>query len=177
VVASRRGSTLPAYVAISLAASIAAFAACGEPSGPPLAAGSPAPEVTFTLSDESRVPLASLRGSRVLVYFYPEDDTPGCTTQAVGIRDHFAELEAAGVRVFGVSTQDAASHREFSEKHSLPFPLVVDVDGVIAAAFEVPLFLHRAMRDSFLIAPDGTIERIWRDVSAESHLQEVLDAL
>jgi peroxiredoxin Q/BCP len=142
-----------------------------------LAAGSPAPAVTFTLTDGSKVALNSLKGSRVLVYFYPKDDTPGCTVQAQGIRDRYEDLEAAGVKVFGVSTQDAASHEAFIDKYELPFPLVVDTDARVAKAFGVPLKNGFAMRQSFLIGADGKIAHVWSRVSPQSHVADVLDAL
>ncbi|MEZ4446889.1 MAG: peroxiredoxin [Polyangiaceae bacterium] len=153
----------------------ASAAASGAPAAA-LAVGSPAPEVTFTLHDGKEVPLSSLSGEQVLVYFYPKDDTPGCTTEAKGLKEQWDALQAAGVKVFGVSTQDEASHKAFIDKYELPFPLVVDTDGSIAAAFEVPLKGGFAARQSFLVGKDGKLAAVWRDVDPATHAETVLAA-
>lgn len=142
----------------------------------PLAAGDAAPAVTFTLQDGKTVELASLKGKQVLVYFYPKDDTPGCTVEAQGLRDAFTDLQAAGVQVFGVSTQDAKSHEAFIDKHDLPFPLVVDERGEVARAFRVPVKGEYAARQSFLIGADGTVKKVWLEVKPADHAGEVLAA-
>ncbi len=110
------------------------------------------------------------------MYFYPKDDTPGCTVEAQGLRDGWADVQAAGLHVFGVSLQDAASHQAFIEKHDLPFPLVVDTDGAVAKAFRVPVKGEYAARQSFLIGKDGRIERVWLDVDPQAHAAEVIGA-
>lgn len=142
----------------------------------PLAAGDAAPAVTFTLQDGKTVELASLKGKQVLVYFYPKDDTPGCTVEAQGLRDAFTDLQAAGVQVFGVSTQDAKSHEAFIDKHDLPFPLVVDERGDVARAFRVPVKGEYAARQSFLIGADGKVKKVWLEVKPADHAGEVLAA-
>lgn len=171
------------------------LAACGAPSEPTqapaaapapveapaapasLAVGDAAPDVTFALQDGTSVPLSSLKGKKVLVYFYPKDETSGCTAQAEGLRDGWPEIQAAGLQVYGVSTQDAESHKAFIEKHSLPFPLVVDTGGAIAKAFHVPLIRDEfASRQSFLIGADGKIEQVWLDVDPEGHAAAVIAA-
>ncbi len=141
-----------------------------------LAPGAPAPDVTLTLHDGTKTALSSLKGKSVLVYFYPKDDTPGCTVEAQGLRDGWADIQAAGLQVFGVSTQDAASHQAFIDKHELPFPLVVDADGAVAAAFKVPVRGGFAARQSFLIGPDGAIKRVWTSVDPKEHAAEVIAA-
>ncbi len=142
----------------------------------PLKAGDPAPDVTLALHDGTSVALSSLKGSHVLVYFYPKDDTPGCTVEAQGLRDRKADLDAAGIKVFGVSADDAASHQAFIEKHTLPFPLVVD-GAKVAEAFRVPLMANgMTERESFLIGPDGKIKAVWLDVSPSTHAADVLAA-
>jgi peroxiredoxin Q/BCP len=146
-----------------------------EPTGP-LAAGDAAPAITMTLQDGKTVELASLKGKQVLVYFYPKDDTPGCTVEAQGLRDAFTDLQAAGVQVYGVSTQDAASHAAFIDKHDLPFPLVVDSGGEVAKAFRVPVKGEYASRQSFLIGTDGKIKKVWLQVKPDAHAAEVLSA-
>ena len=138
-------------------------------------AGAPAPDVELTLQDGKKLKLSSLQGKLVLVYFYPKDDTPGCTVEAQGLRDSYEALTKAGVEVFGVSTQDASSHQAFIDKHDLPFPLVVD-DGTVAKAFEVPLHGGMAARQSFLIGKDGKLLSVWRQVDPHTHAGEVLKA-
>lgn len=142
----------------------------------PLEAGDPAPDITFKLTDGKEVKLSSLAGKQVLVYFYPKDDTPGCTAQAQGLRDGWTELQAAGLEVYGVSTQDAESHKAFIEKHNLPFPLVVDEDGAVAKAFRVPMRLSFAARQSFLIGKDGKIKQVWLEVDPKEHASTVIAA-
>ncbi|HEU4533318.1 MAG TPA: peroxiredoxin [Polyangiaceae bacterium] len=138
--------------------------------------GDQAPDVSLTLEDGKTVKLSSLRGTPVALYFYPKDDTPGCTVEAQGIRDAWADFESSGVKVFGVSTQDAASHKDFIAKHKLPFQLVVDPDGQVAKAFGVPMQMGMASRQSVLIGKDGTIKKVWRKVTPSGHAQELLSA-
>lgn len=142
----------------------------------PLAAGDAAPDITLKLHDGKEVRLSSLQGKQVLVYFYPKDDTPGCTIEAQGIRDGWADMQAAGLQVYGVSMQDADSHKAFIDKYSLPFPLVVDSDGAVAKAFRVPTKLTFAARQSFLIGKDGKIKQVWLDVNPKEHAAAILTA-
>ena len=120
--------------------------------------GDPAPDVTLTLASGSDLTLSSLKGKLVLVYFYPKDDTPGCTIEAKGIKDGWTKFREAGVEVYGVSMQNADSHKAFSDKYSLPYPLVTDEAGKVADAFHVPHNGEFASRQSFLIGKDGTIK-------------------
>jgi peroxiredoxin Q/BCP len=143
----------------------------------PLAAGDPAPNVTFTLHDGKQLALASLKGQPVVVYFYPKDDTQGCTLEAEGIRDDYGAFEQAKVKIFGVSTQDADSHVAFIDKYKLPFDLVVDSGGKIAEAFRVPLNGGMAKRQTFLVGPSGTIKHVWLDVDPAQHSKELLAAI
>lgn len=138
-----------------------------------LTEGDAAPAVEMTLQSGEKVKLAEEKGL-VLVYFYPKDDTPGCTVEAQGLRDSYADLQKAGVKVYGVSMQDAASHKAFIEKHELPFDLVVD-DGSVARAFDVPVKGEFASRHSFLLK-DGKVVKVWRKVSPPAHAKEVLAA-
>ncbi|AUX26117.1 uncharacterized protein SOCEGT47_066770 [Sorangium cellulosum] len=185
--------TSTTHLALALAA-LALAAGCdkpaGAPGGPaeepaaalkpgdggPLKPGDAAPDVTLKLHDGKEVKLSSLRGKQVLVYFYPKDDTPGCTIQAKGLRDGWADLQGAGVEVYGVSTQDAQSHTDFIAKYELPFPLVVDDDGAVARAFHVPLRGDFASRQSFLVGKDGTIKQVWLEVDPKEHAAAILDA-
>lgn len=143
----------------------------------PLAVGSPAPEVTFAVHTGERVSLASLRGKPVVVYFYPKDDTPGCTVEAQEIRDMYEQLKRTGAVVIGVSTDAADSHRAFAEKHQLPFLLATDSNGDIAKAFGVALKNGRATRQSFVIGGDGRIKRVFPQVTSKGHAAELLAAL
>lgn len=140
------------------------------------AVGSPAP--SFRLQDQNGqwVTLDQQRGKWVVLYFYPKDNTPGCTVEAQGLRDQWAELQKAGVEVIGVSTQDAASHKAFIEQEKLPFPLAIDTEGKIAGAFGVPLRNGMAARHTFLIGKDGKVRKVWRQVSPKEHATEILAA-
>lgn len=165
---SATGSAAPAQA--SGAATQAAAPAAG------LAVGDPAPDVTLKLHDGKEVKLGEQKDKLVLVYFYPKDDTPGCTVEAQGIRDAWSKFQEAGIDVYGVSTQDAASHQSFIDKHSLPFPLVVDEDESVAKAFKVPVSKGFASRQSFLIGKDGKIKAVWPKVNPAEHANAVLDA-
>lgn len=142
-----------------------------------LKVGDAAPALTLTLQNGKTVALNSLQGKQIAVYFYPKDDTAGCTAEAQGIRDQWQAFEKAGVQVYGVSMQDAASHTAFIEKHKLPFDLVVDGDGSVTKAFGVPVAGGEyAARHTFLIGSDGKIKQVWRDVSPAEHAKEILEA-
>ena len=147
------------------------------PAAAPLAAGAPAPNVTFALHTGEKLALASLRGKPVVVYFYPKDDTPGCTVEAQEIRDLYAELKQSGAVVIGVSTDALDSHRAFAEKHALPFLLASDESGELAKAFGVPLKNGRATRVSFVIGADGRIKRSFPQVTPKGHAAELLSAI
>lgn len=138
--------------------------------------GDIAPDIELSLQNGNKVKLASLKGKSVAIYFYPKDDTPGCTVEAQGIRDTWTDLSAANIAVYGVSTQDAESHKQFIDKQNLPFDLVVDADESVAKAFGVPVRLGFAKRQTFLIGPDGKIKKIWRDVTPAGHAAEILAA-
>ncbi|HSN96988.1 MAG TPA: peroxiredoxin [Candidatus Nanopelagicales bacterium] len=142
----------------------------------PLKPGDAAPDITLKLQDGKEIKLSSLAGKQVLVYFYPKDDTPGCTVQAEGLRDGWADLQAAGLEVYGVSMQGAESHQAFIDKYKLPFPLVVDEDGAVAKAFRVPVRGTFAARQSFLIGKDGKIKARWLDVDPKEHASTVIAA-
>lgn len=153
-----------------------ASAPAADAAAKPLAVGDAAPDVTLKLHDGKEVRLSSLVGKQVLVYFYPKDDTPGCTVEAQGLRDGWADITAAGLEVYGVSMQDAESHKAFIDKYNLPFPLVVDTDGSVAKAFRVPTRLTFASRQSFLIGKDGKIKQVWLEVNPKEHAAAILAA-
>ena len=155
-----------------------ALAALGLPAAyaAELAAGSAAP--AFTLKDqESKIhALADYRGHWVVLYFYPKDDTPGCTTEACNFRDDLPALRALNVQILGVSVDDSRSHARFAEKFHLPFPLLADTDGTVASAYGSlwsigPLRI--AKRHTFLIDPDGRIAKIYRTVKPSAHSHEL----
>lgn len=135
------------------------------------------PDLDLELQNKKTVRLSSFRGKNVLLYFYPKDNTPGCTLEAQQLRDHIQQLKAENTLVLGVSTQDAASHVAFIEQEQLPFDLVMDVDGRVAKRFGVPVVNGLAARQSFLIDPEGRLKRIWRSVSPAQHAEQVLLAL
>ncbi len=143
----------------------------------PLAVGDPAPDVSMTLQDGKTLSLSSLKGEQVVVYFYPKDNTPGCTVEAQGFRDDYEAFRKAKVRVLGVSLQDAASHQAFIEQHELPFDLVVDTEGKVARAFGVPTSGEYASRQTFLIGADGKVKQRWLHVDPGKHSKELLDAI
>jgi peroxiredoxin Q/BCP len=142
-----------------------------------LAVGTPAPDVSAVAHDGQQFQLSKLKGRYVVLYFYPKDDTSGCTKEACDVRDSWAKLQKAGVAVFGVSTQDNESHKAFAEKYHLPFPLLPDEKGEIAAKYKVPLTFGMARRITYLIGKDGRIEHVWPKVNPVGHANEILAQL
>ena len=147
-------------------------------------AGDLAPEVALPDEHGTVHTLADRRGSWTVVYFYPKDDTPGCTTEACGFRDLHGELDGLGAQVWGISRDGAGSHAAFRAKYGLPFTLLSDEDHAVAEAFgawgEKTSYGKTSMgiiRSSFLVDPDGTIARVWPKVTAEGHADQVLGAL
>ena len=143
-----------------------------------LAVGDQAPDITARRRDGSELTLASLRGRRVLVFFYPKDDTPGCTAEACGLNDNLTALTESGADVIGVSTDSWESHSRFVEKYGLEFALASDRDNAIRKAYGVGRMLGilpATQRVSFLVGPDGRIERVWPHVNAARHASEVLE--
>ena len=146
--------------------------------------GDIAPGFSAATSGGGRVSLADFKGKNVVLYFYPKDDTPGCTKEACAFRDHFAEFQKRGAVVLGVSTDPVKSHDGFAKRFKLPFTLLADEDKTIVAAYGVwgeKSFMGRKYlgthRVTFLIGPDGRIKKIWRQVKPEEHAAEVLAAL
>ena len=146
--------------------------------------GKPAPEFELTSDSGETVSLASLRGKPVVLYFYPKDDTPGCTAQACGIRDAWGEFERAGAVVLGVSPDDEASHAKFKQKYELPFPLLADTDHSVSEAYgvwgEKNLYgktYWGVERSTFVIDADGTVAKVMRKVKPDTHADDVLAAL
>jgi peroxiredoxin Q/BCP len=146
--------------------------------------GSPAPDFELQTDTGDTVRLSSLRGNPVVLYFYPKDQTSGCTTQACGIRDAWGAFERAGAVVLGVSPDDVASHESFRADYELPFALLADPDHKVAEAYGVWSEKSRygrtymgIVRSTFVIAPDGTIQKVMRNVKPESHADDVLAVL
>jgi thioredoxin-dependent peroxiredoxin len=149
-----------------------------------LEVGAKAPAFTATDQDGRTVKLSDFKGRRVVLYFYPKDDTPGCTTEACGIRDSYAEFERRGVAVLGVSPDSTASHRKFADKFTLPFTLLADTDKAIVEAYgvwgEKKLYGRAYMgtlRVTYLIDEKGRIEAVWPKVSPKSHAADILARL
>jgi thioredoxin-dependent peroxiredoxin len=146
--------------------------------------GSPAPDFSLNTDSGDTLSLSSLRGKPVVLYFYPKDDTPGCTAQACGIRDAWAEFEQAGAVVLGVSTDGEASHAKFKEKYELPFTLLADTEHEVADAYGVwgeKTYAGKTYmgvnRSTFVIDEDGNVARIFLQVKPDEHADQVLDAL
>ena len=138
-----------------------------------LAVGADAPALQATAHDGTTIDLRKL-GKPAVIYFYPADDTPGCTAEACAFRDIWSDYEAAGVLVIGVSTQDLESKRAFAEKHELPFPLVADTDEQWAKSFGVEVRGGYAERVSFLLDSTGKIAKVYPGVDPGVHAAEVL---
>ncbi len=143
--------------------------------------GSPAPDFTLTDHTGKQHGLADYRGQWVLLYFYPKNDTPGCTTEACSFRDNYADFKDRNVAVLGINPDSVESHREFAEKYNLTFPLLADTDRAVVNAYGVWGMLGGTVpltaRRSFLIDPDGKIAKLYPDVDPSEHVEEILQDL
>ena len=146
--------------------------------------GQPAPDFELPSDSGDTVTLSSLRGKPVVLYFYPKDDTPGCTAQACGIRDAYGEFERAGAVVLGVSPDDERSHGAFRDKYSLPFTLLADTEHEVAEQYGVwgeKKYMGRTylgvLRSTFVIDADGTVKKVLENVKPATHAADVLAAL
>jgi thioredoxin-dependent peroxiredoxin len=147
-------------------------------------AGSPAPDFTLTDQNGKRVTLSKLKGSPVVLYFYPKDDTPGCTKEACGFRDGIAEYKRKGAIVLGVSPDSSESHAKFAKKFDLPFQLLADTDRKTCEAYgvwkEKSLYGKKFMgveRTTFVIDAKGIVQKVFPRVKVEGHTAAVLDAV
>lgn len=145
--------------------------------------GTAAPAFTAMNADGETIRLKDLRGQKVVLYFYPKDDTPGCTKEACSFRDAFAAFKKRGIEVFGISPDSEASHKKFTTKYKLPFTLLADANHAIADAYGVygeKKFMGRTYmgvkRITFLIDEKGKIKKVFEKVKPDQHAQEVLDA-
>lgn len=146
-----------------------------------LKVGDVAPDFTLPDGKGNAVRLADLKGKRVVLYFYPRDNTPGCTKEACAFRDAYADFLTQDIVVLGISTDDAKSHEKFTTKHNLPFPLLTDADGQVSTAYDsygLKKFMGKEYmgitRNTFVIDPDGKIEQIYLKVKPETHVEQVL---
>jgi thioredoxin-dependent peroxiredoxin len=174
--ASEPSGSATATAAPGSVAAVPASAA-SEPEAKLLEVGAPAPAIESVAHNGQTVKLADLRGRPIVVYFYPKDDTKGCTIEAEEIRDDWADLTKANAVVLGVSTDDNASHRAFATKYGLPFLLLPDTDQSIAKAFGVPVVKGYVKRVTFIIDKQGKIAKVFPQVNPKGHSDEILAAL
>ncbi len=178
---SRRGVPALATLLPALALAFATLLAGSRPAladGVAPAVGKPAP--AFKLQDQMGKwhSLADYKGKWVALYFYPKDDTPGCTTQACGFRDNIFAFNKEGAVILGISVDEVASHKEFAEKHSLPFTILADSDKAVTRSYGVLKtymgVMEMARRDTFIIDPQGRVAKHYESVNPEGHSQVVL---
>ncbi len=150
----------------------------------PLNIGDPAPSFTALTTTGEEISLEKLQGKTVVLYFYPKDDTPGCTKEACGFRDQWSRYQEKGIIVLGVSKDSVTAHQKFTQKYTLPFPLLSDPDAVIANAYGVwgeKKFMGKTYlgvnRTTFLIDENGKIAHIWSKVKTDTHAEDVLSIL
>jgi peroxiredoxin Q/BCP len=143
-----------------------------------------APDFTLPVTGGGEISLSDLKGQAVVLYFYPRDDTPGCTKEAIGFSEHLGSFDAANTRVFGISRDTMAKHDKFTAKHNLTVPLLTDEDGTMCEAYgvwvEKNMYGKKSMgieRATYLIDKDGKIARVWRKVKVPGHVEEVLEAV
>ncbi|MGB5688853.1 MAG: peroxiredoxin [Woeseiaceae bacterium] len=171
----KRNITLT-LIAVAVTAVIFSFTSIGFASTQP-AVGVVAPE--FELADQNGQlhSLEDYRDQWVVLYFYPKDDTPGCTTEACGFRDNIFAFKDLNAQILGVSLDDVESHKAFAESYSLPFPLLADVEGKVSTAYGVKtrmLGMIVAKRQTFIVGPDGTIAKHYENVTPAEHSKQVL---
>ncbi len=187
--AERRGRGWPCLISIAIFSLMLACSKRDEdvssPTDPipagaenrPVRVGEPAPDFEAVAHSGQKVRLSDLRGKVVILYFYPKDGTPGCTTEAKGFRDRHQSLDRAGAVVIGVSTQDNESHQEFADRYNLPFLLLPDEDSEIADAYGVGSVLGFTKRVTFIIDRQGRIAKVYERVSPPGHAEEILESI
>ncbi len=146
-----------------------------------LQAGDPAPDFTMESDKGGSVSLADFKGQKVVLYFYPKDDTPGCTRESCAFRDHHPSFQQLDVQVLGVSPDSISSHEKFTAKYNLPFPLLSDPDNAVSTAYgvykEKTNYGRKYMgivRSTFVIDGDGRIDKVFRNVKVDGHVDKVL---
>jgi len=149
-----------------------------------VAVGKKAPDADLPATGEQTIKLASLRGKKIVLYFYPKDSTPGCTREGQGFRDSYAKFKRAGAVVLGVSRDSVASHERFKEKQGFPFDLLSDQDETLCKAYDVikqkNMYGRKVLgieRSTFLIDAKGVLRKEWRKVKVDGHIDEVLAAV
>lgn len=175
-------TTEPGRAAMRLLLALATLGAlCAvRPAAAELAPGKPAPDFELPDAAGKMHRLSSLRGQWVVIYFYPKNDTPGCTTEACNLRDRHHELVKLGATLVGISVDSPSSHADFARKYSLPFTLLADEKGEVAKAYDSLLNLivfKMAKRNTFLVGPDGTLQKSWIGVDPKSHAEELVQTL
>jgi len=141
-----------------------------------LSVGTKAPNFTVKDTNGNTITLTDYLGKTVVLYFYPKDDTPGCTKEACGFRDYYADYQGKNITVFGVSMDDETSHQKFTDKYSLPFPLLADVNGNVTKAYDVDGGGY-SKRVTYVIDGDGTIVKVYDTVNTSSHATDILAEL
>ena len=144
----------------------------------------PAPDFTLPATTGGDITLSALKGTPVVLFFYPRDDTPGCTRESIGFSGHLDEFRAAGAHVFGISRDTLAKHDKFTAKHALTVPLLSDHEGTVTQAYgvwvEKNIYGKKSMgieRATYLIASNGTVAQVWRKVKVPGHVEAVLEAV
>lgn len=166
------------YIAVLLIAILGYRSFAHAPHGLPI--GENAPDFTLNDAAGKSHSLSDYRGRYLVLYFYPKDDTPGCTKEACHFRDDLSQLEKLGAKVIGVSVDSSESHGKFAEKYKLPFTLLADTDGKVADSYHAlsNFFIVKiAKRHTFLIDADGKIKKIYTNVNVSSHSQQIIDDL
>lgn len=165
-----------ALVALAAMAAALSFSSIGIANDQP-SVGSPAPEFELPDQDNQLHSLEDYRDQWVVLYFYPKDETPGCTTEACDFRDNIFKFVELNAQILGVSLDDVESHKAFAENHDLPFPLLADSDGALSSAYGVKARMFGmtvAKRQTFIISPDGAIAKHYEKVNPDEHSAEVL---
>ena len=146
--------------------------------------GDRAPDFTLPDGEGNEIHLSDFQGKSVVLYFYPRDNTPGCTKEACNFRDNYSQFEAEGIAVFGISTDSVTSHKKFADKYNLPFPLLADEETTVSTAYGVyglKKFMGKEYmgikRTTFVIDPDGTISNIYKKVKTATHAEDILPDL
>jgi len=173
-------ASAPALAPVSALAPASSPALASAPASAPAPdddlVGKPAPDIKATAQDGTPVHLAALKGKRVVLYFYPKDETPGCTKEACSFRDTWQEIAKTGAVLVGISADTSDSHKAFAAHYKLPFLLVSDPDGAIGDAYGVPFSGHH-QRQTFVIGADGRVFKVYRKVDVTVHAAQVLDDL
>jgi peroxiredoxin Q/BCP len=166
----------PAVASAPALASASPSAAAAASATPDDLVGKPAPDITGTAQDGTPVHLAALKGKRVVVYFYPKDETPGCTKEACSFRDSWQDIARTGAVLIGISADTSDSHQAFAAHYKLPFLLLSDPDGKIGDSYGVPFAGHH-QRQTFVIGADGNVLKVYRKVDVTLHAAQVLEDL